>query len=134
MTAQGAAIVRAFWAAMNSNDWRAVAERFLAPDFTAFWPQSAKVIEGPEAFVHVNAGFAGQGDWRFEILSLAAEAGGARVVTDIRVTNAGLDVSTRAITFHEIGGDLIHRQTEFWPDPYPVPAWGEGLLTDHPLQ
>ncbi|MDO5614141.1 MAG: nuclear transport factor 2 family protein [Paracoccus sp. (in: a-proteobacteria)] len=146
MTAGGAALVRAFWSAMNGNDWGAVAERFLAPDFTAFWPQSAEVIEGRDAFARINAAFPGQGGWRFQIVSLLADSADStapdavspgngdniRVVTDTRITQADHNITARVITFHDIAGGLIRRQTEFWPDPYPVPEWRRGMLTLDP--
>lgn len=119
-------IVRNFWIAMGSNNYHQVANDWLAQEFTAYWPQSGEVIESRESFASVNAGFPGQGDWKFEEISLIAE--GQRVVTDIRVTNAPLDIITRAITFHNLNADQIIHQTEFWPDPYPIPDWRIGIL------
>ncbi|WBU64147.1 nuclear transport factor 2 family protein [Paracoccus aerodenitrificans] len=119
-------IVRSFWAAMDGNDYQAVADRFLSPGFIALWPLTGEVIEGRDAFAAVNAGFPGQGDWRFEEISLVGQ--NDRIATDIRVTNAPLNITARVLTFHELEGDFILRQTEFWPDPYPIPDWRSGML------
>lgn len=123
-------LIRDFWRDMNGNDWRAVAARYLADDFEGFWPQSAEVIGGRDDFARVNGAFPGQGGWRFRIVSLLAD--GERAVSDTGVTQKDLAITARAITFHEIAGGRIRRQTEFWPDPYPVPDWRAGLLAVDP--
>ena len=123
-------IVRGFWGAMRDNDFAATAHRWLAPDYLGLWPQTAEVIRGPDAYARVNDAFPGKGDWRFEELSLLAD--GDRVVTDMRITNAPLEIIVRCLTFHEIRAGQITRQTEFWPDSYPVPAWRLGLLAVDP--
>lgn len=126
------ALIRDFWAAMNGNDWRAVAARFLADDFEGLWPQSSEVIAGRDAFARVNGAFPGQGGWRFQIVSLLAD--GDRAVSDVRVTQDELAVIARAITFHDLRDGQIRRQTEFWPDAYPVPDWRAGLLIVDPAR
>lgn len=125
-----ARLISDFWQAMNGNDWGSVADRFLAEDFVALWPLSAEVIEGREQFAHINGAFPGQGGWRFELVSLLAQNDEA--VSDIRVTQPDLQVVVRVITFHRIENGLIAQQTEFWPDPYPVPDWRKGMLTVDP--
>lgn len=119
-------IVRGFWAAMRSNDFDRAARDWLAADYIGLWPQSAELIRGPDAYAAVNNAFPGAGDWRFEEIALLAD--GDRVVTDMRITNAPLEVVVHAITFHDIGDGRITRQTEYWPDSYPVPPWRAGLL------
>lgn len=127
-----AALVSGFWSAMNDNDWRAVADCFLAKNFEGLWPQSSEVIEGRDAFAMVNGAFPGQGGWRFQIVSLLSE--GDRVVSDTRITQSDLQIVARAITFHQIEQGLIRRQTEFWPDAYPVPEWRAGMLPVDPAR
>lgn len=122
------ATVRAFWEAMNGNDWAGVAARFLAPGFTAIWPQSGEVIEGAADFAKVNAAFPGQGGWRFEVIEVVEQ--GDRAVSDVRVTNGG--TVARVVTFHEVADGRIRAQREFWPDAYPVPDWRLGLLRVDP--
>ncbi|AUH34521.1 nuclear transport factor 2 family protein [Paracoccus tegillarcae] len=125
-----ARLVRDFWQAMNANDWAGVAERYLAHDFTGLWPQSAEIIDGRDQFVAVNGAFPGQGGWQFEVITLLSE--GEQVVSDTRVTQLDLQIVARVITFHRIRNGLIAQQTEFWPDPYPVPEWRSGLLATDP--
>lgn len=128
----GREIVRAFWDAMNSNDFHAAAKRWLAPDYVGLWPQTGEVIRGPAQYGAVNSAFPGMGGWHFTEASILAE--GARVVSDTRITNPGLEVVIHALTFHDIQDGLIARQTEYWPDSYPVPEWRKGLLKiDHDL-
>ncbi|MBC9245609.1 nuclear transport factor 2 family protein [Paracoccus sp. 11-3] len=119
-------LVREFWHAMNGNDWTAVAIRFLSEDFTSHWPQTEEVIEGPAQFAQVNGAFPGQGGWRFQVISLVAQED--QIVTDTRIVQDALAIVARAITFHHVRNGLIHHQTEFWPDPYPVPEWRRGML------
>lgn len=119
-------IVRSFWEAMRTNDYAKAAHAWLTPDYIGLWPQTGEVIRGPDQYAAVNDAFPGTGHWRFEEISLLMD--GARVVTDMRVLNDPLEVAIHAITFHEISGNLIRRQTEYWPDDYPVPAWRAGLL------
>lgn len=115
---------------MNSNDWQTVANEYLATDFICLWPQSSEILRGRDDFLRVNASFPGQGGWRFEIVSLVAEAD--KAASDTRITQADLGITARAITFHEIAGGLIMKQNEFWPDPYPVPDWRKAMLTVDP--
>lgn len=121
--------VRAFWQSMRSNDWQAAAAH-LAPDYRGLWPQTGEVMEGRAGFAAMQAAFPGQGGWQFEEIALLAD--GPRVVTDMRITHATLDLCARAITFHDTADGLITRQTEFWPDPYPVPDWRRGLAPVRP--
>lgn len=125
-------VVRAFWQAMNGNDWEEVARRFLAPDFTLIWPQTAEIIGSPEQFALVNAAFPGQGGWRFELVALTGD--GRSAASDTRITQAELGITARAITFHQIHEGLISAQTEFWPDTYPVPEWRRGMLRIDPAR
>lgn len=122
--------VAAFWQAMGSNDWAAVAARHLTPDFVLTYPQTGEIIEGQEGFARLNGAFPGQGGWRFEMVSLVAEA--TRAVSDMRVTHDTLGFAARAMTFHDVAGGLIRRQTEFWPEPYPVPEWRAGMFPRGP--
>ena len=112
------AVVEAFYAAMNSNDFTA-ATRWLAEDFECFWPQSAELICGRRNFAAINSAYPANGRWVFETDSLVAD--GNQVVTSVRVTDGV--VKARAITFHTVEKGLITRQTEYWPDPFEAPAW-----------
>lgn len=125
-----AKLISGYWDAMNSNDWQSVADTYLATDFVCLWPQSSEALRGREDFVRVNAGFPGQGGWRFEVISLVAEKN--KAVSDVRVTHPDIETVHRVITFHDVVGGGITKQTEFWPDPYPVPEWRKGMLVVDP--
>ena len=70
---------------------------------------------------HAAASLPQQTGWQFEELALVD--GGDEIVTDMRVTRSISGERARAITFHHMRSRLIQRQTEFWPDPFEVPAW-----------
>lgn len=118
MAADERRVVERFWAAMQTNDWRAAGE-WLHDDFVLEWPQSGEVIRGRENFAAVNANYPTAGRWRFTIHRIVAA--GAEVVSDVGVTD-GATVG-RAITFSTIRDGRIAHQTEFWPDPSDAPAW-----------
>jgi len=111
-------VVEHFWAAMQSNDFRAAGD-LLHDDFVLDWPQSGERIRGRDNFVAVNEQYPAAGRWRFEVQRLVADAG--MVATDVTVTD-GVQVA-RAITFSELRDARIARQTEYWPDPFEAAAW-----------
>ncbi len=111
-------IVEHFWAAMQSNNFRAVGD-LLHDDFVLDWPQSGERIRGRDSFVAVNEQYPAAGRWRFDVQRLVADAG--MVATDVTVTD-GVQVA-RAITFSELRDGRIARQTEYWPDPFEAAAW-----------
>jgi len=103
---------------MDTNDFR-VAAAWLHDDYQLDWPQSQERIRGRDNFVAVNEHYPAAGPWQFVVERLVA--GEDEVVTDITVTD-GVTVA-RAITFSRVCDGKIVRQTEYWPDPYPAPAW-----------
>tara|TARA_Y100001960_G_scaffold312316_1_gene373870 strand:- start:274 stop:648 length:375 start_codon:yes stop_codon:yes gene_type:complete len=113
-------VVLSYWHAMESNDFSA-ASLWLSEDFECHWPQSDELIRGRKNFVALNSAYPTEGRWRFTINSIVAE--GERVVTDVSVTDGSR--MDRAITFHTVSENLISKQTEYWPENYPAPAWRE---------
>jgi ketosteroid isomerase-like protein len=113
-------IVEKFWAAMQSNDFKAASE-FLHDDYVLEWPQSGEQIRGRENFVAVNTNYPAHGRWEFTIHRMLAE--GDEVVSDVGVTDGV--ITGRAITFSTIQEGQIVQQVEFWPDPFEAPAWRE---------
>lgn len=111
-------IVAGFWAAMQTNDFRAAAE-FLHEDFILEWPQSGERVRGRANFVAINENYPAHGRWDFTVHNLIAE--GDRVVSDVSVTDGR--VLGRAITFSTIRDGKIMRQTEFWPDTFEPAGW-----------
>jgi ketosteroid isomerase-like protein len=111
-------IVEKFWAAMQTNDFKAAGE-FLHDDYVLEWPQSGERIRGRENFVAINANYPAQGRWEFKIQRILAE--GDQVASDVGVTDG--TIVGRAITFSTIRDGKIIDQIEFWPDPFEPPAW-----------
>ena len=111
-------VVEQFWAAMNTNDFRAAAA-WLHDDYQLDWPQSRERIRGRGNFVAVNERYPAAGSWRFAIQRLIA--GEREVVTDTTVTDGV--TTARAITFSEVRDGKIVHQTEYWPDPFQAAAW-----------
>jgi len=111
-------IVEGFWAAMQTNDFKAAGE-FLHDDYLLEWPQSGERIRGRDDFVAINAQYPAHGRWEFTVHRILAE--GEEVVSDVSVTDSV--IQARVITFSTVREGKIFRQTEFWPDPFEAPAW-----------
>ena len=116
-------IVERFWAAMQSNDFKAAGE-FLHNDYVLEWPQSGERIRGRDNFVAINTNYPAHGSWEFTIHWMLAE--GDKVVSDVRVTDG--TIVGRVITFSTVRDGKIIHQTEFWPDPFEPPAWREAWV------
>src|SRR5215208_2791235 len=117
-TTESKQIVEAFWAAMQTNDFKAAGE-FLHDDYVLEWPQSGERIRGPTNFVAINENYPAHGRWNFMIHHMVAE--GDQVVSDVEVTDGV--INARVITFSIMEDGKIRRQTEFWPDPFEPAAW-----------
>ena len=122
-TQESKKIVEGFWAAMQTNDFKAAGE-FLHEDYVLEWPQSGERIRGRANFVAVNTHYPAHGRWEFTIHRIIAE--GAEVVSDVSVTDG--KITGRAITFSSVRDGKIVHQTEFWPDPFAPPAWRVGWV------
>jgi len=116
-------IIEGFWAAMQTNDFKAAGE-FLHDDYVLEWPQSGERIRGPANFVAVNENYPAHGRWEFTIHRIIAE--GDEVVSYVGVTDGA--ITGRAITFSTVRNGKIVRQTEFWPDPFERAAWRAGWV------
>lgn len=112
-------VVEQYWAAMNSNDFRAAADDWLHEQFVLDWPQSRERIRGRDNFVALNTYYPAAGPWRFVVQRIVADETG--VVTDVTVTDGV--TSGRAITFSVVRDGRIVHQTEYWPDPFEAPPW-----------
>jgi limonene-1,2-epoxide hydrolase len=111
-------IVEGFWAAMQTNDFKAAGE-FLHDDYVLEWPQSGERIRGRVDFVAVNEHYPAHGRWEFTLHRIIAA--GDEVVTDVGVTDGA--ITGRVITFSSVHAGKILHQTEFWPDPFAPAAW-----------
>lgn len=120
-------VVLGFWAAMQSNDFKAAGE-FLHDDYVLEWPQSGERVRGRANFVAINENYPANGRWEFMIHQLIAE--GEQVVSYVGVTDG--DIVARVITFSTVREGKIWRQTEFWPDPFEPAAWRAGWVERDP--
>ncbi|HSL46082.1 MAG TPA: nuclear transport factor 2 family protein [Anaerolineales bacterium] len=111
-------IVQRFWAAMQTNDFKAAGE-LLHDEYVLEWPQSGERIRGRANFVAVNVNYPAHGRWEFTVHHLVAE--GDQVISDVGVTDSA--ITGRVITFSTIRDGKIVRQIEFWPDPFEPAAW-----------
>ena len=112
-------LMRAFWAAMQANDWDRAAG-YLASDCIIDWPCSGERIVGRSDFAAVQARYpTNTGRWTFDVHRLIADAD--TVVSEVTVTDG--EYSARAITFSEfVDGQVVH-QVEYWPTAYdPIPG------------
>lgn len=121
------ALIRAFWAAMATNEFANVTPLVTA-DFTCDWPQSRERIEGAANFVQMNHEYPARDLWRFTIERIVTDAEGG--VSDVIVTDG--HVVARAISFFTVRGGRIARIVEYWPEPYPAPANRARLVTVMP--
>ena len=114
-------VVTALWDAFDRFDF-AAAGNLLHDDFVCEWPQSGELIRGRDNFVAVNQHYPGQ--WRITVTHLLTHDD--QVITEIEA-RSGDDVA-RAISFFWLRDGRIVRLREFWPDPYPAPAWRAGWV------
>jgi limonene-1,2-epoxide hydrolase len=101
------AVISAFWAAMQSNDWERAASH-LASECVVDWPCSGERIVGRADFVAIQARYpTSTGRWSFEMHRLIVA--GDTAVTEATVTDG--EQSARVVCFSESEGDHIVRQT-----------------------
>ncbi len=118
------AVVERFWAAMQHNDWAAVAD-LLVPDIAIDWPCSGERIVGRANFVAVQERYpTSTGRWEFEIHRLVSN--GLTTVSEVTVTD-GVQVA-RVIAFSDVADGQIVRHVEYWPMAYEPPADRAGLV------
>jgi limonene-1,2-epoxide hydrolase len=112
-------LVRAFWAAMQANDWHQAAT-YLALDCVIDWPCSGERIVGRTDFAEVQARYPSKtGQWSFDVHRLVAD--GDVVVSEVTVTDG--QQSARVVAFSELEGGEIAREIEYWPESYdPLPG------------
>ena len=112
------AVVTAYWAAANARDWRAFGD-LLAEDVVYEGPQTRERVRGRASYVRFNVeGF--PGGWRLEIIQIVGE--GLHASSWIEFTNADGRIQP-GLSFFEVQDDgKIVRITDFWPDPYELPA------------
>ena len=117
-------IVRAYWIAANDRDWNAFAE-LLADGVVYEGPQTRERVRGASNYLRFNIeGF--PGDWHLRIIRIVGQDRHAASWIDF--TNAD-GTSQPGICFFELNDqDKITRITDFWPDPYELPAQRRHLV------
>jgi predicted ester cyclase len=111
-------VVRAYWAAANAREWEAFGE-LLSADVVYEGPQTRERVRGRSNYVRFNVeGF--PDDWHLTVNRIIGE--GLHAASWIEFTNADRTVQP-GICFFDLQGDgtIIHI-TDFWPDPYELPA------------
>src|SRR4029077_9149744 len=110
-------VVAAYWAAAEARDWDAFGA-LLADDVLYRGPQTREQVRGRDAYIRFNAeGFAY--DWHATVHRIVGE--GAHAASWVEF--AGLDGTQPGLCFFELDENgLIAEITDFWPDPYELPA------------
>jgi hypothetical protein len=110
-------VVAAYWAAAEARDWDAFGA-LLAGDVIYRGPQTREQVRGRDLYVRFNVeGF--PGDWHLTVQRITGE--GRHAASWIEVT--GPDGTQPGLCFFDLDDDgKIAQITDFWPDPYELPA------------
>jgi hypothetical protein len=110
-------VVAAYWAAAEARDWDAFGA-LLADDVLYRGPQTREQVRGRDAYLRFNIeGFAY--DWHATVTRIVGE--GAYAASWIEFT--GAEEPLTGLCFFELDDNgLIAQITDFWPDPYELPA------------
>lgn len=111
-------VVTAYWATANARDWSGF-EALLSEDVVYEGPQTRERVRGRSNYVRFNVeGF--PGDWHLEVNRIIGD--GLHASSWIQFTNADGTVQP-GLRFFDLQDDgTIVRITDFWPDPYELPA------------
>jgi predicted ester cyclase len=113
-----AELVAAYWAAANDRDWVAFGE-LVAQDVVYEGPQTRERVTGRDAYLCFNIeGF--PGDWHLNVVRIVGDDGHA--ASWIEFTNTDGSVQPGLCFFDLDGQGRIAHITDFWPDPYDLPA------------
>jgi len=117
-------LVKAYWYAANNRDWDAFA-KLLADDVVYEGPQTRERVRGSRNYVRFNVeGF--PGDWQLRIIRIVGER--RHAASWIEFTNAD-GTAQPGLCFFELNNEgKIARITDFWPDPYDLPAQRQHLV------
>jgi ketosteroid isomerase-like protein len=110
-------VVAAYWAAAQARDWDAFGA-LLAEDVIYRGPQTREQVRGREAYIRFNAeGFAY--DWHLVVERIVGEGRHAASWTEFTSAQG----TQPGLCFFELTeGGKISAITDFWPDPYELPA------------
>ena len=110
-------VVAAYWAAAEARDWDAFGA-LLADDVIYRGPQAREQVRGRDPYIRFNAeGF--PYDWHLTVQRIVGE--GQRAASWIEITGPG--GSQPGLCFFDLADDgKIALITDFWPEPYELPA------------
>ena len=110
-------VVAAYWAAAEARDWEAFGA-LLADDVIYRGPQTREQVRGRDPYVRFNVeGFAY--DWHLTVQRIVGE--GQHAASWIEFT--GPEGAQPGLCFFDLADDgKIAAITDFWPDPYDLPA------------
>jgi ketosteroid isomerase-like protein len=110
-------VIAAYWAAAEARDWDAFGA-MLADDVVYRGPQTREQVVGREAYIRFNVeGF--PDDWHIAVQQVVGE--GLHGASWIEFT--GRESTQPGLCFFDLQDDgRITRITDFWPDPYELPA------------
>ncbi len=110
-------VVAAYWATAEARDWETFGA-LLADDVVYRGPQTREQVRGRDAYIRFNAeGFAY--DWHLTVQRIVGE--GQHAASWIEFT--GPDGTQPGLCFFDLADDgKIAAITDFWPDPYDLPA------------
>lgn len=110
-------VIAAYWAAAEARDWVAFGA-LLAGDVLYRGPQTREQVRGRDAYIRFNVeGFAYP--WHIAVQQIVGE--GQHAASWIEFT--GPEGTQPGLCFFDLADDgKIARITDFWPDPYELPA------------
>jgi SnoaL-like domain len=116
-------VVAEYWAAAEARDWARFGE-LVAEDVVYEGPQTRERVRGRAAYVRFNVeGF--PGDWHLRVQRIVGEDWQAASWIEF----TGADGTQPGLCFFELDtDDRIVRITDFWPDPYELPATRSHLV------
>jgi ketosteroid isomerase-like protein len=110
-------VVAAYWAAAEARDWESMGA-LVSEDVVYTAPQTRERVRGRAAYVRFNAeGFSYE--WHLTVVRIVGEGRHAASWTQFASAQGPLT----GVCFFDLSEDgLITAITDFWPEPYELPA------------
>jgi len=110
-------VVAAYWAAAQARDWESFVA-LVSEDVVYTAPQTRERVRGRAAYLRFNAeGF--DYDWHLTVIRIVGEGRHAASWTEFTTAEGPLT----GLCFFDLSEDgLITTITDFWPEPYELPA------------
>ena len=111
-------VVTEYWAAANARDWDAFGD-LLSEEVVYEGPQTRERVRGRANYVRFNVeGF--PGDWYLTVIRIVGD--GLHASSWIEFKNVDGSIQPGLCFFDLQEDGTIVRITDFWPDPYELPA------------